>query len=298
MLDLVQNKILEFINELDDKNSNEIYSKLTHGKMLRSRLILKIASSSDQAIELCAIVELIHLASLLHDDVIDNATIRRGVKSINALYGEHSAIMFGDILYSKAFTKLTALNPKISYAISNAVTKLSLGEMLDVRLSKSLNIDFDLYYDMIYKKTSSLIEACAYSAAILVDKEPVKFAIYGKNLGIAFQIVDDILDITQDEQTLGKPAMSDLKEGKITLPYLYYYQDSDDNAKEYLKSLFKVELDSTQKVELKDAIIKSGAIIKTTQKVSELISESLEAIKDENMPELEEIVVAMTKRAF
>jgi len=294
----VQNKILEFINELDDKNSNEIYSKLTHGKMLRSRLILKIASSSDQAIELCAIVELIHLASLLHDDVIDNATIRRGVKSINALYGEHSAIMFGDILYSKAFTKLTALNPKISYAISNAVTKLSLGEMLDVRLSKSLNIDFDLYYDMIYKKTSSLIEACAYSAAILVDKEPVKFAIYGKNLGIAFQIVDDILDITQDEQTLGKPAMSDLKEGKITLPYLYYYQDSDDNAKEYLKSLFKVELDSTQKVELKDAIIKSGAIIKTTQKVSELISESLEAIKDENMPELEEIVVAMTKRAF
>ena len=107
--------------------------------MLRSKLILKIAGVSDESIKLCAVVEMIHAASLLHDDVIDESDTRRGKPSINALFDNKTSIMFGDILYSKAFTQLTFMDKDIAYTVSNAVTLLSIGEMLDVDLTNDFN---------------------------------------------------------------------------------------------------------------------------------------------------------------
>ena len=293
----VQEQILDFVKELGHQDSATIYSKLEHGKMLRSKLILKIAGATQEAVTLCAVVEMIHLASLLHDDVIDNADTRRGKASINALFGEHTAIMFGDILYSKAFTELTKFDSKVAHTIANAVTELSIGELLDVRLSESFNTNKDAYFDMIYKKTSSLIEAAAGAAALLVGRDKEKFAIYGRNLGIAFQIVDDLLDILQDEATLGKPAMSDLREGKVTLPYLYLWEDNE-NQREYIESRFKVSLGNAQSEALRDKLIKTGAIDKSKAYIQSCVNEALEAIKDENIPELAEIVQAMTQREY
>lgn len=293
----VKSKILEFVKELDHEDSHDIYSKLEHGKMLRSKLVLKIAGESEDAIKLCAVIEMIHLASLLHDDVIDNADTRRGKASINALYGEHTAIMFGDILYSKAFSELTQFDSKIAYIISSAVTQLSIGELIDVRLSERFNTNKEAYFDMIYKKTSSLIEASASAAALLSGRDNNNLAIYGRNLGIAFQIVDDLLDILQDEATLGKPAMSDLKEGKVTLPFIYFWEDNP-NQREYIESRFKLTLGNAQSQELREKLIKSGAIEKTKGYITQIVGEALEAIKDENLPDLVGIVQAMTQREY
>ena len=298
MLEKVKHKIDRFIDELDDTKSKELYSKIEHGKMLRSKLMIKIAGDSDDAISACAVVEMIHLASLLHDDVIDNANTRRGKASINALYGDHSAIMFGDILYSKAFSQLALISSEVAHIIAQAVTKLSIGEMLDVELSNSFNTSYDDYFDMIYKKTSALIEASAVVGATLSNKDTQTYATYGKNLGVAFQIVDDILDIVQDEATLGKPSMSDLKEGKVTLPYLYFYHDGSDEDKEYILSKFKKELNPQESQELKQRLIHSGAIIKTKAKVNEIANLAIKALSNEDSKELEMIVSAMTDREF
>ncbi len=127
-----------------------------------------------------AIVEMIHAASLLHDDVIDESDTRRGKSSINALFDNKTAIMFGDVLYSKAFTQLSQMDKEIAYTVSNAVTLLSIGEMLDVDLTQSFNTSYDKYLDMIYKKTASLIEASAKAAAILASLDKEKYALYGK----------------------------------------------------------------------------------------------------------------------
>ncbi len=211
-LQQVKEQIKVFVEECKDEKSLELLDKLATGKMLRSKLILKIAGINEESIRLCAVVEMIHAASLLHDDVIDEADTRRGSPSVNALYDNKTSIMFGDILYSKAFTELTKMDREISYTVSNAVTLLSIGEMLDVDLTETFNTSYDKYLDMIYKKTASLIEASSKAAAILANKDKEKFALYGKNLGLAFQMIDDILDITQDSATLGKPAMLDFVE--------------------------------------------------------------------------------------
>src|SRR5574344_1931886 len=257
VLEKVQNKILEFIKVCNYKKAEELLTKISTGKMLRSKLILKIAGVNPESIKLCAVVEMIHAASLLHDDVIDDANTRRGKPSINALYDNKTSIMFGDILYSRAFTELSQMHKEVAYHISNAVTELSIGEMMDVDLTQSFNSSYDKYLTMIYKKTASLIEASARSAAILIGCDSEKYASYGKNLGLAFQMIDDILDITQDSQTLGKPAMLDFVEGKVTIPYLYLYDRVDD--KDYLKSLYKKKWNKVESNWIKESYKSTGA---------------------------------------
>jgi len=232
-LSLVKNQIKEYVKECGDQKSIDLFEMLAQGKMLRSKLILKIAGVNDDSVKLCSVVEMIHAASLLHDDVIDEADTRRGKPSINALFDNKTSIMFGDILYSKAFTELSQMDKRISYTISNAVTLLSIGEMLDVDLTDEFNTSYDKYFDMIFKKTASLIEASAKAAAILANKDEEAFALYGKNLGLAFQMIDDILDITQDSTTLGKPAMLDFVEGKVTIPYLLLHDRIEDKNKRF-----------------------------------------------------------------
>lgn len=233
MLENVENFIAKLIDEIDYPQAAELFQKLSGGKRLRARLILTIAPEAAAAPLLGAIVELIHAASLLHDDVIDEAQLRRGVPSVNATEGSKTAIMLGDILYSKAFSSLTAFDPAISRAVAESVTRLSVGEMMDVAMAERFNIDRDQYLKMLYLKTATLIEACAYSAAVLAGKNEEAHATYGKNLGLAFQIVDDILDITADEATLGKPSLNDFSEGKVTLPYIDLYErlNKDEKAR-------------------------------------------------------------------
>ncbi|HRM76702.1 MAG TPA: polyprenyl synthetase family protein [Aliarcobacter cryaerophilus] len=310
VLEKVKNQIRDFVEVCHYPKALDLLEKLATGKMLRSKLILKIAGvnseiakesdESDEIIRLCAVVEMIHAASLLHDDVIDEADTRRGKPSINALYDNKTSIMFGDILYSRAFTELSQMDKKVAYHVSNAVTELSIGEMMDVDLTQSFNSSYDKYLTMIYKKTASLIEASARSAAILIgcdDEKQDRYASYGKNLGLAFQMVDDILDITQSSQTLGKPAMLDFKEGKVTIPYLYLYERVED--KEYLKSLYKKELNQKELDYLKEKLNSTNALSDAIKEARNIGLEAINSIKDEkNSEDLINIMKAMIERDF
>ncbi|EGH4467311.1 polyprenyl synthetase family protein [Campylobacter lari] len=288
----------EFLSELNYKPILTMSSKLQGGKKLRSKLLLKIAGESDISYKICAVIELIHAASLLHDDVIDEAKLRRGVKSINAQFGAKNAIMLGDILYSKAFYELSLIDLKLAKIISNAVVMLSVGELMDVNLSETFNTDKKAYLQMIYNKTAILIEASARCGAILADLNENDFAEYGKNLGFAFQIVDDILDIKGDEQTLGKPAMNDFKEGKTTLAYIYLYEKLNPHDQEILKSYYKKDLSINELAWIKNKMQGYEIFNQVDQELKTYANNALKAIEKYNIKDLEDIIKSMIEREF
>ena len=290
--------MLEMVSSLGDAKSVELFHKVPKGKRLRAKLIVKIAGTSSEALKLAAIVELIHAASLLHDDVIDDAFTRRGEASLNALFGNKTAIMLGDILYSKGFSELTFLPQDVAFSISNAVALLSVGELLDVELSNAFNDNLDLYFDMIYKKTASLIEASAKAAALLAGKQSEKYALYGKNLGLAFQIIDDILDITQSSEVLGKPSLNDFKEGKTTLPYLYMYAKLSSQDQVILRALFQKELTAEESAWIKAKMYDTNAISDAMMYAKKLGLEALSIIQGEEDVGLASIITDMIERNF
>ena len=268
----------------------ELFSEIPRGKGVRAKLITTI---NPDAIPLAAAVESIHLASLLHDDVIDESELRRGKKSINAIYGDKIAIMLGDILFSKGLEFLIEYDKTAAKALSNVIYMLSIGEMEDVELSKNMNLDKQKYMDMIYKKTACLIEMSTRESARLAGLESEKYAKYGKNLGLVFQIVDDILDIVSDEITLGKPVMNDLYEGKMTLPFIYMYEELDKEDKEYFKTLFKKRLTKKEEDWIKKRI--KPAIKKSYEEAINLANEGIEGIEDNY---LKKIMLKLVDRKF
>jgi len=298
LLEAVERKINQFVDELNSSEVKQKIAKIPKGKRLRARLMLEIAGSSLPVLKSAAIVEMIHAASLLHDDVIDEAHTRRGVASINALYGNKNAIMLGDILYSKAFFELVDIDKTIAKIISNAVVELSIGELKDVSMSEEFNSDEEAYRYMIYQKTASLIEAAAESAAILAKKEREIFKTYGRNLGVAFQMIDDILDIISDSKTLGKPALNDFKEGKTTLPYIYLYQALDEKGKEKLKSLHKKSLSQEEQAWILEQFQKHNIIQKAKKEAFLLIEQAIALMKDAKEHNLEAIALKMVDRSF
>lgn len=289
---LIQNFLKDLGNDIVLRMSNSIKT----GKKLRSKLILSISGENESSYRLCAVVELIHLASLLHDDIVDEASLRRGARSVNAEFGAKNALMLGDVFYSKAFYELLSLDKKIASIVANAVSKLAIGELLDVELSKSFNADKNLYLDMLYKKTAVLIEASAASAAILAGFDENDFKEYGKNLGIAFQLVDDMLDIQGDEKTLGKEAFSDFKEGKSTLPYIYLYEALED--KNILLNLFKKELNGAKKDELLKLFARYEILQKCKNEALAYGQRALQAIQSYDNQKLNDIVENMIDRSF
>lgn len=295
MLEKVETLIAKLISEVDYPKASSLFGELSGGKRLRARLILTIAPEVPEAPLLGAIVELIHAASLLHDDVIDDAMLRRGVPSVNATQGSKTAIMLGDILYSKAFSELTSFDPLIARAVAESVTRLSVGEMMDVEMAETFNSNRELYLKMLYLKTATLIEACAYSAAILAGKDAEAHATYGKNLGLAFQIVDDILDITADEATLGKPSLNDFSEGKATLPYIDLYESLNGDEKVRLVSSHSKVLEENEKVWIRSQMDNFKIIERSYDHARALCDEAIGAIGDE--PALRAIVESVIKRS-
>ncbi len=292
----VEAEIARLVKECDYDEVTRLFAMLSGGKRLRAKLILKIAPSHEQAPLLAAIVELIHAASLLHDDVIDEASTRRGVASVNATDGSKTAVMLGDILYSKAFTELVSFDKDVARIIASSVTALSKGEMIDVKMADEFNSDESKYLDMLYLKTATLIEAAAKAAAILASKDAEAHALYGRNLGLSFQIIDDILDITADSATLGKPAMNDYVEGKCTLPYIYLYEELNETDKQRLLSLHAKELSLEDSSWIKDKMQEHETIQKSFILATKLSNEAMNAMKDDK--ELVGILQTMIQRSY
>ncbi|GAA7192928.1 polyprenyl synthetase family protein [Helicobacter pylori] len=302
-LKAIQNKIASWIKEIESGFIDELFSKIGSSKMLRSKLMLALLDEKtdaillDKALNLCAIVEMIQTASLLHDDVIDKATMRRKLPSINALFGNFNAVMLGDVFYSKAFFELSKMGELIAQALSNAVLRLSRGEIEDVFVGECFNSDKQKYWRILEDKTAHFIEASLKSMAILLGKDAKMYADFGLNFGMAFQIIDDLLDITQDAKTLGKPNFSDFKEGKTTLPYLLLYEKLNPHEQGLLISYFKQ--DSHEIIEWTKEKFKQYGIIEETLKTAQVYSKkALEAIKKENNLILEKLAQDVIYRTF
>ena len=296
-LDRIANIATAMIEDIDSIHALSLYKHLESGKMLRSKLVLSIIDT-DEAYRLCAIIELIQSASLLHDDVIDSSDLRRGKPSLNAKFGNKNAIMLGDIIYSRAFFELSHFPCDIAKVLSQSVVSLSVGELEDVLLEETFNANEEKYLKMIGHKSASLIAASSQCAALLDNKDSHKlYYDYGFNLGMAFQIIDDILDITQDSSKLGKPALSDYKSGKTTLPYIYLYHSLSQDKQAWLKSLFKKEISKEAEEELQSMLL-GNPLKQARQKALEYGNKALDIAQKLNNQKLYSIITTMIERDF
>lgn len=199
------------------------------GKRLRPTLLLLahrlFGEPNESAIRLAGVVEMIHTATLVHDDVIDIAETRRGRPSTNALWGNHKSVLAGDWLYMQAFQiALRERNFKVLDLLINLTQMMVEGELLQFERLGKIDVSEADYMELIDRKTASLFSACARLGAITAgaaDSDEARLGDYAWNAGIAFQLVDDILDFTAQEHVLGKPVGNDLQEGKVTLPVIY-----------------------------------------------------------------------------
>ena len=205
------------------------------GKRLRPTLLLlssKLAGDGGQgAIRMAAVVEMIHTATLVHDDVIDVAQIRRGRPSPNVLWGNHTSVLAGDWLYMQAFqVALEERNFRILDLLIGLTQTMVEGELLQLQRLGFLTVTESDYLDLVDRKTASLFSACSRLGAVMAgasEQNEARLGEYAWNLGMAFQLVDDVLDFTAEEDVLGKPVGSDLREGKVTLPLIYSLQEAD-----------------------------------------------------------------------
>ena len=208
------------------------------GKRLRPALFLLSARagrdfSLTKALPLGAALELIHTASLVHDDVIDEADLRRGVPTANAKWGKKMSILAGDYIFAAAFRLVAGgdYGNRVSLRLAELVENLSEGEILETQVAFSGAATEDEYNDRISKKTANFLEICCELGGIvggLSDEDTAKLAAYGKNIGMAFQITDDLLDLVQTEEKIGKPAGNDIRQGIMTLPMIRALKISPD----------------------------------------------------------------------
>jgi octaprenyl-diphosphate synthase len=206
------------------------------GKRLRPLLVLLAARAcghrGEKHIDAAAIIEFIHTATLLHDDVVDGSSLRRGTKTANEEFGNAPSVLVGDFLYSRAFQMMVKLDRMpIMDIMADATNAIAEGEVLQLMNARDPNTSEARYLDVIHRKTARLFQAGAQVGAVLSDASPIieeSLARFGKHIGTAFQLVDDALDYQADELSLGKHLGDDLAEGKPTLPLIYAMQHGND----------------------------------------------------------------------
>jgi octaprenyl-diphosphate synthase len=223
---------VELRSDLECVNHLTVYAERYRGKLLRPMLVFASALAttetpgeiSDAHRVVATVVEMIHMGSLVHDDVLDEARIRRGGATINHLWGNEAAVMLGDYLLSHAYHLCARLEqPWVHMAIARTSNTVCEGELLQFANRENWSLDEQTYFQVIRRKTASLCGACCEIAASLNDS-PAAEQLYsfGEDVGVAFQIVDDLLDLVGDEGTVGKTLRRDLEKGKLTLPLIYH----------------------------------------------------------------------------
>ncbi len=260
------------------------YLRDSGGKRLRPALLILANRScggrggDESVIRLATVMEMLHTATLVHDDIIDNAEFRRGRASVNAEFGNQTAVLMGDWLYMSAFeNSLQERSLPILDILTRLTRKMTEGELIQLTKIGDLNISRASYFDILRRKTAYLISGCCEIGALLAKaSEDIRLAMrgYGMALGIAFQLADDLLDVTSDQNTLGKAAGADLLEGKLTLPLIILTESEPSivglfdrivKAKEYLAS----DLD-----EIERAIKKHDVVEKVRHTANEFALES------------------------
>jgi len=262
------------------------YVLRSKGKQLRPVMVFLAAKLhgkvTDQTNVAATLIELMHTASLIHDDVVDDSMQRRGLFSVNALWKNKAAVLIGDFFLSKGL--LVAIDAdafQILRYFSDAVKEMSEGELIQIEKARFLSVDFDIYYDIIKKKTASLFVAALTSGAISSDATPEQIElmkVYGENLGMAFQIKDDIFDY-QKSNFIGKPTGNDLKEQKMTLPLLYVMSKLPEKEQKELKRKLKRQSNNAKVIQdIIDFTVKNGGLEYAEKKMNEFAQKALDVL--------------------
>lgn len=272
------------------------------GKRLRPLLTLASArlcgyqpsAEQQRHVGLAACVEFIHTATLLHDDVVDESTLRRGMASANALFGNKSSVLVGDFLFARSFQLMTADGSlKVMAILSEASATIAEGEVLQMSTQNDLSTPIERYLEVIHGKTAALFAAACRVGAVVAgqsEKEELALEAYGTNLGMAFQLVDDALDYAADQQVLGKTIGDDLREGKITLPVLAAYDAGTEEERGFWKRVIEDNEQTDADLPRALDIIARTDAIKTTLKRAERYAhkaaEALEIFPDSELKAL------------
>jgi|TARA_B100001248_G_scaffold78_1_gene44 octaprenyl-diphosphate synthase len=282
---LIQQKLKSDVNLIEKMSNHHLSSG---GKRLRALLTLETAKltgyeGEKRDINLAACVELIHSATLLHDDVIDESELRRGVKTTNSIWGNQSSILVGDYLLSRCFEMMVEDGDlEILKLLSSTSAKIAQGEVLQLQHKGEADLLEETYIDIINLKTASLFSAATKTGACLSgsnEKEKKALESYGRNLGLAFQIADDALDYYAKEKLFGKEVGKDFFEGKVTLPLITVFQKGNDEEKSFLNEIMKkdsrTEEDFSETLAL---IYKYKAVEATFKKAEYFVNVSFDAL--------------------
>ena len=311
---------MTILNEINDQLSNEIddlnafLKKVTTteiplintlsshmidsgGKRIRPIivfLISKIMSNDKKVIESAAIIELIHAATLLHDDVVDQSDVRHNINTANKLWGNDSAVLVGDFLYSRAFELIVEINRERVYKIlAETTNKISQGEVMQLMYKEKIIEDKEKYIEIVYLKTGKLFEASALVAMDIAGSSNYDWAKqFGKNFGIAYQLRNDYLDYFGDDNETGKNIAEDLSEGKSTLPLIHSYINSNTNDKSIIENIFNNKiLSDTDK--LREIFIKNGSDKYTLEAIDTYTQNAIDAIKSNSS--YEKVLIDLTR---
>ena len=280
------------------------YIVMSGGKRLRPLIVLLAARAlgyrGDQHVRAAAIIEFIHTATLLHDDVVDASERRRGRDSANTVFGNQASVLVGDFLYSRAFQMMVDIDSmRVMQILADATNTIAAGEVMQLMNVHDPDTTEDAYRQVIYRKTARLFEAGAQIAAVLAAESAAVEASmvrYGQNLGTAFQLVDDALDFNASADELGKNLGDDLAEGKATLPLIHAMQQGSDEQRELIrKAILDGGLDQLDKI---TAIIEStGALQYTSARAQEAADLAISALSDIPDSDYKQALVAIAEFA-
>lgn len=266
------NRVTQFIVKRKGKQMRPLFIFLT------AKMLGKI---NDNTYDAASLVELLHTASLVHDDVVDDASERRGFFSANALWRNKIAVLVGDFMLSRVLLlSIERNNVQLLEIVARAVREMSEGELMQIEKARSLDITEEVYFEIIRQKTASLIATCCQTGAVSVGRNDValKMRDFGELVGLAFQIKDDIFDYG-DPSNIGKPTGNDIREQKMTLPLIYTLNTADKETKRELLNIVRNHNDSTQHIRKAiDIVIHSGGIEYAHKKMMEIKDQALELL--------------------
>ncbi|MCB0479450.1 MAG: polyprenyl synthetase family protein [Crocinitomicaceae bacterium] len=270
-----------------------LLDKITHyiikrkGKQMRPMFVFLSAKMFGEVKEAtytaASLIELLHTATLVHDDVVDDANERRGFFSVNAIWKNKIAVLVGDYLLSKGLLLSVDNNEyRMLQIVSNAVREVSEGELLQIEKARRLDINEEVYFEVIRKKTASLISSCCEAGTVSVGsiENEARMREFGEKIGVAFQIKDDIFDYGTGDK-IGKPTGIDIKERKMTLPLIYTLNTVDKETKKKIINIIKNHNENPKKVkEVVKMVIEAGGVKYAHERMMEIKDQALELIKD------------------
>jgi octaprenyl-diphosphate synthase len=291
----IQSELVAFESYFKDSMKSDValLDKVTQyivkrkGKQMRPMFVFLTAKMLGEinqvTYDATTLVELLHTATLVHDDVVDDANERRGFFSVNALWKNKIAVLVGDYMLSRILLlSIEKENLELLKVVARAVREMSEGELLQIEKARDLNIDEEIYFEVIRKKTASLISTCCEAGAISVhaNDHKEKMRKFGELIGLAFQIKDDIFDYGSGEH-IGKPTGIDIREQKMTLPLIYVMNHSSPEIRKELMYIMKNEYDVSAKIKrVIQIVIEYGGIQYATQKMQSIAHEALEILDD------------------